>query len=101
MPAAVLINCFEVDREDEEEFLALWGEADELLRARNAYRVTRLHKALAPDARFRFINVAELPSVETWQAAVQTPEFGAIGAKMARFHPTPGLYSVQATHESS
>jgi heme-degrading monooxygenase HmoA len=94
MASATLINCFEVPAEREDEFLRLWTAANELLRNQRAYRTTRLHRALAPDARFRFINVAELDSVENWQSVLGTPEFGAIAAQMAAFSPTPGLYSV-------
>jgi hypothetical protein len=65
MASAVLINCFEVDPAQDERFLALWRQADDLLRTRGGYRSTRLHKAVGPQARFRWINVAELDSVET------------------------------------
>jgi antibiotic biosynthesis monooxygenase (ABM) superfamily enzyme len=98
MTTATLINCFEVSAEEDERFLALWQQADELLRSRGGYRSTRLHKALGPQARFRYINVAELDSVETWQAVIGSPEFGAISAQMAAFHPSPGLYTVAVAH---
>ena len=95
MTSAVLINCFEVDPAQDERFLALWKEADELLRGRGGYRSARLHKAVGPQARFRWINVAELDSVETWQSIISGPEFGAIAARMVEFHPSPGLYAVE------
>jgi hypothetical protein len=95
MTSAVLINCFEVDPAQDDRFLALWRQADELLRSKGGYRSTRLHKAVGPQARFRWINVAELDSVETWQSIISGPEFGAIAADMAEFHPSPGLYSVE------
>jgi heme-degrading monooxygenase HmoA len=101
MTTATLINCFEVPAEQDEHFLALWHRADELLRTRGGYRSTRLHKALGPQAGFRYINVAELDSVETWQAVVTSPEFGAISAQMAGFHPTPGLYAVAVAHAAT
>jgi hypothetical protein len=95
MSSAVLINCFEVDPADDERFLALWRQADELLRSRGGYRSTRLHRAVGPQARFRWVNVAELDSVETWQSITSSPEFGAIAAQMAGFRPSPGLYAVE------
>jgi hypothetical protein len=95
MTGAVLVNCFEVDPAQDEKFLALWRQADELLRSRGGYRSTRLHKAVGPLARFRWINVAELDSVETWQSIISGPEFGALAAQMAEFHPSPGLYAVE------
>ncbi len=94
MRTAILINCFEVAPDQDEHFLTLWKQADELLRSRGGYRSTRLHKALSPQARFRYINVAELDAVESWQSVVSSPEFGAIAAQMAEFHPSPGLYTV-------
>jgi antibiotic biosynthesis monooxygenase (ABM) superfamily enzyme len=98
MTTATLINCFEVPVEEDERFLALWQQADELLRSRGGYRSTRLHKALGPQARFRYINVAELDSVETWQSVIGSPEFRALSAQMADFHPSPGLYTVAVAH---
>jgi antibiotic biosynthesis monooxygenase (ABM) superfamily enzyme len=98
MSSATLVNCFDVAPDQDERFLALWRQADELLRSRGGYRSTRLHKAVGPQARFRWINVAELDSVETWQSIVSGPEFGALAAQMADFHPSPGLYAVEVAH---
>src|SRR4051795_11674827 len=95
MTGAVLVNCFEVDPAQDEKFLALWRQADELLRSRGGYRSTRLHKSVGPQARFRWINIAELDSVETWQSIISGPEFGNIAAQMAEFRPSPGLYAVE------
>src|SRR3954465_13123225 len=95
MTGAVLVNCFEVDPAQDEKFLALWRRADELLRSRGGHRTTPLHKAVGLQARFRWINVAELDSVETWQSIISGPEFGAIAAQMSEFHPSPGLYAVE------
>ena len=86
--------------EQDQRFLQLWHQADDLLRSRGGYRTTRLHKALGPQARFRYVNVAELDSVETWQSAVAGPEFAAIAARMAEFSPSPGLYSVEVSHST-
>jgi antibiotic biosynthesis monooxygenase (ABM) superfamily enzyme len=98
MTTVTLINCFQVPAEREAEFLALWHQADALLRTRGGYLTTRLHKALQPDSRYQYINIAELDSVQTWKAAITSPEFTAITAQMAEFHPAPGLYSVTVSH---
>jgi antibiotic biosynthesis monooxygenase (ABM) superfamily enzyme len=98
--AATLINCFEVPNDREEEFLALWHEADALLRDRGGYATTRLHKAVGPDSRYRYINIAELDSVETWRDVITSPAFTAIAARMADFQSTPGLYTVAVTNTS-
>lgn len=97
---AVLINTFEVPAGREEEFMAAWSEADALLRANHGYTSTALHRALAPDARHTFVNVAELDSVEAWQATISTPAFGAIARRMAEFSPSPALYRVAVMHEA-
>ena len=101
MSSAILINCFEVAPEQDQRFLQLWRQADDLLRHRGGYRTTRLHRALDPRTRFRYVNVAELDSVETWQTAVGSPEFAAIAAQMAEFSPSPGLYTVEAAHSAA
>ena len=101
MSSAILINCFEVAPEQDQHFLQLWRQADDLLRRGGGYRTTRLHKALGPQARFRYVNVAELDSVETWQSAVSGPEFAAIAAQMADFSPSPGLYTVEVAHSTT
>ena len=101
MSTAILINCFEVAPNRDERFLTLWKQADELLRSRGGYRSTRLHKALGPQARFRYINVAELDAVETWQSIVSSPEFGAIAAQMGQFQPSPGLYAVEIANTTT
>jgi antibiotic biosynthesis monooxygenase (ABM) superfamily enzyme len=98
MTTGTLINCFEVSAEQDERFLALWQQADDLLRRRGGYRSTRLHRALGPQARFRYVNVAELDSVETWQSVIGSPEFAALSAQMAEFRPAPGLYTVAVAH---
>ena len=101
MSSATLINCFEVAPDQDERFVALWQQADELLGSRGGYRSTRLHKAMGPQARFRYVNVAELDSVETWQSVIGSPEFGAIAAQIADFHPSPGLYMVEIAHTAA
>ena len=101
MSTATLINCFDVAPEHDQRFLQLWRQADDLLRSRGGYRTTRLHEALGPQARFRYVDIARLDSVGTWQSAVSSPEFTAIAAQMADFSPTPGLYTVAIAHSTA
>ena len=58
----------------------------------------RLHRALSPEARFGFINVAEWESPQHFQAAVTTAEF----AEMTKGGPPshPSLYEVVRTIEA-
>lgn len=63
------VNCFEVPAGREGEFLALWTEVNAYMRTKPGYVRHRLHRSLSPDARFRFVNVAEWDTTELWQAA--------------------------------
>jgi heme-degrading monooxygenase HmoA len=91
--SVILINPFEVPAgTDEEEFLGGWERAADYMRQQPGFVSTRLHRALAPDARFRFINVAEWASPQDFQAAVSSEEFREI-AKGAG-PGSPALYEV-------
>src|SRR3954452_2904581 len=70
-----LINVFEVPGGVDGRFVAAWERARDFLAQRDGYAATALHRSLSPDAEFRFVNVAEVNSVEAWQAAVQDPAF--------------------------
>jgi heme oxygenase (mycobilin-producing) len=87
----VLINAFEVPPGQDEEFLAGWERAREVLHAQEGYISTHLHRSLAPDAEFRFVNVALWRSAEDFRAATSDPAFRA-AAPPFRSHPS--LYEV-------
>ena len=94
--SVVLINPFEVPADvPDEQFLAGWQRAADLLKSRPGFLGSRLHRALSPDARFRFINVAEWESPQHFQAAVSDPAF----AELAKNSPpnSPALYEVART----
>jgi hypothetical protein len=57
---------------------------------------TRLHRSLVPNARFRFINVAEWASVEDFQAALNHPEFTTL-REATPFAHFPAVYEVMRT----
>jgi heme-degrading monooxygenase HmoA len=73
--AVLLINLFEVPASDEDDFMSSWEQARSLMRARPGYLGTRLHCSLAPDAEFRFVNIAAWPSAGAFQAAIDDPAF--------------------------
>jgi hypothetical protein len=54
---------------------------------------TTLHRSLAPDARFQFINIAHWESVEAWQAAFAKHAPNAMLIQ-AGLDATPALYRV-------
>jgi heme-degrading monooxygenase HmoA len=89
----LLINLFEVPAPDEDDFMSSWEQARSLMRARPGYLGTRLHRSLAPDAEFRFVNIAAWPSAGAFQAAIDDPAFREATAEIAgRAHPS--LYEV-------
>ena len=91
--SVILINPFEVpEGTDDEAFLRGWERAADYLRQQPGFVSTRLHRALAPDARFRFINVAEWASPQEFQAAVTSDEFRDIARGAGP--GSPALYEV-------
>jgi heme oxygenase (mycobilin-producing) len=91
--SVILINPFEVpDGSSDEDFLRGWERAADYMRRQPGFIGTRLHRALRPDARFRFVNVAEWSSPEDFQAAFSTDEFREIAKGAAP--GSPALYEV-------
>jgi heme-degrading monooxygenase HmoA len=90
----VLINPFEVEPEDDEQFIAGLERANEHLRRQSGYLSNRLHRSVQPTADFRFVDIARWTSAEAFLAAIRDPAFRAV----ADFsHPAhPGLYTVAA-----
>ncbi len=91
--SVILINPFEVPQgANEGEFLRGWERAADYMRQQAGFVSTHLHRALRPDARFRFINVAEWSSPQDFQAAVGSEQFREI----AKGGPpgSPALYEV-------
>ena len=64
-----LINCFEVPAGREDEFFSLWQEVNRYMRSKGGYLGHKLHRSLAPDARYRFVNIAQWASLNDFQAA--------------------------------
>src|SRR5258708_22820672 len=98
MSTIVLINPFEVPQGQEEVFLKGWHTAAEHLRQAPGFLSTRLHESLDPQARFRFVNVAEWESPQHFQAAMRTEAFEQISPKMP-FTASPALYRVIAEEQ--
>jgi heme-degrading monooxygenase HmoA len=98
MKAVTLINSFEVPAGREDEFFRLWQQVNVYMQAKPGYISHTLYRSLAPDACFRFVNVAQWASAEHFHAAhdegframVNKPDWEA-------FRPNPTLY--QSVHE--
>ncbi len=95
MQTVILINPFEVPAGEEEHFLQAWHEAAEHLRQTPGFLSTRLHESVDPQAKFRFVNVAEWESPQHFQAAMRTEAFQQIRQKMP-FTAYPALYRAVA-----
>jgi heme-degrading monooxygenase HmoA len=93
MPNSILINPFEVPRGQEEEFLRHWQAAAAQMQKAAGFISTRLHQSLDPQAKYRFINVAEWESPQHFQAAMGTEAFQEIARKMP-FASYGALYQV-------
>jgi len=77
----ILINPFEVPEDmGDDRFLEGWGQAADYMRSRPGFVASQLHRAVSPNSRFRFVNVAEWESPQDFQAAVRSPEFQAMAA---------------------
>jgi heme-degrading monooxygenase HmoA len=91
--SVILINPFEVPAgTDDEDFLRGWERAAEYMREQPGFVSSRLHRALGPDARFRFVNIAEWASPHDFQAAVGSEQFREIAKGAAP--GAPSLYEV-------
>ena len=95
MGNVILINPFEVGEGRDDDFLRGWQAAANYLRGQPGFIGTRLHRALAPDATFRFVNVAEWESPRHFQAAVTSEGFRRLAEGSAPGHPS--LYEVVRT----
>ena len=99
MAAITLINSFEVPTGREDQFLQFWKQVNAYMQKKPGYLGHKLHRAITPDAPFRFVNVARWSSMAHFQAAhdagfrelVDKPEGSA-------FPPHPILYEV--VHEA-
>lgn len=99
MPSTRIVNCFEVPAGREEDFLALFREVNGYMRAKPGFIGHQLHRSLAPDAHFRFVNLVEWESPERLGAA-RDDEYHKLISKpeWSSFASTAAVYEV--VHES-
>ncbi len=100
MALVTLVNCFEIPQGREEEFFSLWQQVNNYMRKKKGYLGHKLHRSLAPDARFRFVNVAQWESAADFQTA-HDDGFRALVSQpaWAPFRSIPALYEV--VHEGT
>ncbi len=98
MSSVVLINPFEVPQDKKEEFLTMWENVAEYMRRQPGFISTKLHRAVSPEAHFRFINIAEWESAQHFQAVISSKEFQRLSAgSLEAFPHFPALYEVIRT----
>lgn len=100
MSAVTLVNCFEIPAGRENEFFELWEQVNTYMRQKKGYLGHKLHRSLAPDAKYRFVNVAQWASAADFQAA-HDEGFRALVSdeKWRPFSSFPALYEV--VHQGS
>jgi heme-degrading monooxygenase HmoA len=91
-----LINSFEVAVGREAAFVAMWHTLAAWFRTRPGYVSNRLHRAVSPNAAFRFVNVVQWRSEADYQAAHRSSEFLAQvqAPEWQEFPNRPALYEV-------
>lgn len=98
MKNVTVINPFEVPEGREEDALSMWESFAAYFRKQPGYVSTKLHRAVGPDAKFHFVNIAEWESAQAFQAALQNPEIMDVAKNLPNDIPHyPGLYEVIRT----
>ena len=94
------VNLFDVPAGREDVFLEHWTEVNTYMRDKPGYLEHKLHRAVTPDARYRFANIATWASTEQWRGA-HDEGFRALVARpeWREFPSLPALYEV--VHEGT
>jgi heme-degrading monooxygenase HmoA len=71
MNPLTLINAFEVPATADDQFVGHWTRARDALATKAGYVDTKLHRSLAPGARFRFVNIGRWASLQAFQAGIR------------------------------
>jgi len=97
-----LINSFVVDPRRDEAFEALWTQTSVYFRGRPGFVGLRLHRAVSPDATYRYVNVAVWESAAQFAAAHATEEFRQVVGQPGwrEFPSSPTLYEVAIAYDA-
>jgi len=97
-----LINSFVVDPRRDEVFEALWTQTSVYFRAQPGFVGLRLHRAVSPDATYRYVNVAVWESAAQFAAAHATEEFRQVVGQPGwrEFPSSPTLYEVAIAYDA-
>ena len=93
-----LINSFVVPDGRDEAFQHLWTQTSRYFRAQPGFVSLRLHRAVTPEARYRFVNVAQWASAAQYRTPHLSEEFRRLITQEAwrEFPSTPTLYEIVA-----
>lgn len=91
-----LMNSFVVPEGRDEAFVELWTATSEYFRRQPGFLSLRLHRAVTPQAPYRYVNVARWASDAAYRAPHGTDEFRALVTQEAwrEFPSSPVLYEV-------
>lgn len=97
-----LINSFVVDPRRDEAFEALWTQTSTYFRRQPGFVGLRLHRAVSPDATYRYVNVAVWESAQQFAAAHATQEFRQVVSQPGwrEFPSSPALFEVAIAYDS-
>jgi len=91
-----LINSFKVAADRDDAFHALWTETSMYFRQQPGFVSLRLHRAVNPDATYRWVNVATWETEADYRAGHLTDEFRRLVTQEAwgEFPSNPSIYEV-------
>ena len=91
-----LINSFTVPADRDEAFHALWTETSLYFRQRPGFVSLRLHRAVNPDATYRWVNVAKWATEDDYRSGHLTDEFRRLVTQepWREFPNNPSIYEV-------
>jgi heme-degrading monooxygenase HmoA len=92
-----LMNSFVVAPDRDEAFRSLWDQTSRYFIAQPGFVSLRLHRAVSPDAQYRWVNVANWESEEAYRTAHSTQEFRRVVTLPGweEFPSVPNLFEVE------
>ncbi|MGX7677965.1 antibiotic biosynthesis monooxygenase family protein [Jatrophihabitans sp. DSM 45814] len=97
-----LVNSFVVPAERDGAFEQIWTRTSAYFRGQPGFIGLRLHRALSPDATYRYVNVAVWRSSNEFGRAHEADEFRQLVSDPAwrEFPSSPALYEVAASYDA-
>ena len=93
--SVTLINIFSVPKETEAEFIKSWHKTAEQMKQQPGFIDTKLHRNLAENGKYQYINVAHWESAEAFRTAQSNVE---IFEKQLNIQAIPELYRVETEY---